>query len=287
MTESKFPTAQRLAQTSDLILGVKNTGDEPLPELAFTIETDDGDGRRLLRRSAIDDPSALEPEPARLDPREQVPAASRAPRPRPGLSGGLRAQTNTFGFGSLEAGEERTIVWSVTPVQAGTYTLHYLVEAGLDGNARAVTADGGEVKGEFVVTITDKAAAGDRRRRRQRRHRRATRSSRASRRRVVRRSPRRSLDRRLRRRRDLDRGRTADRAPIARAEPRRADGARPGRRRRRRRRADRDRQLRVARLRHPAARRGRGPLRRRAGRDDPARRPRRREPRPSSTSPTR
>ena len=41
-------------------------------------------------------------------------------------------------------------------MKAGTYTLHYLVEAGLDGNARAVTADGGEVKGEFVVTITDK-----------------------------------------------------------------------------------------------------------------------------------
>lgn len=41
-------------------------------------------------------------------------------------------------------------------MQPGTYTLHYLVEAGLDGNAKAVTEDGGQVKGEFVVTITDK-----------------------------------------------------------------------------------------------------------------------------------
>src|SRR3712207_3400898 len=40
VTEAKFPTAQRLAQPSALILGVKNTGNEPLPELAFTIRTD-------------------------------------------------------------------------------------------------------------------------------------------------------------------------------------------------------------------------------------------------------
>ena len=45
----------------------------------------------------------------------------------------------------------------MTAVQAGTYTLHYQVEAGLDGKAKAVTADGGAVKGEFVVTISDKA----------------------------------------------------------------------------------------------------------------------------------
>jgi hypothetical protein len=39
---------------------------------------------------------------------------------------------------------------------AGTYTLRYQVEAGLTGKAQAVTEEGGEVKGEFVVTISDK-----------------------------------------------------------------------------------------------------------------------------------
>jgi len=154
VTKSEFPTAQRLAQTSDLVLGVKNTGDEALPELAFTIETDDGlaDGSFDIR---IDDPSASNPSRPVWILENKYPREQGTPPPA-GLSGGLRAQTNTFGFGSLEPGEERTIVWRVTPVQAGTYTLHYLVEAGLDGNARAVTGTGGEVKGEFVVTITDK-----------------------------------------------------------------------------------------------------------------------------------
>ena len=60
MTKAKFPTEQRLALTSDLVLGVKNTGGDPLPELAFTIETDNGvaDGSFNVR---IDDPSASNP----------------------------------------------------------------------------------------------------------------------------------------------------------------------------------------------------------------------------------
>jgi hypothetical protein len=154
VTRSEFPTAQRLAQTSDLILGVKNTGDEDIPELAFTIQTDDGKANGSFS-TYVDDPSLSNPSRPVWILENKFPRELGTPPPA-GLSGGFRAQTNTFGFGTLPAGEEKSIVWRVTPVQAGTYTLHYIVEAGLDGNARAVTADGGQVKGEFVVTITDK-----------------------------------------------------------------------------------------------------------------------------------
>ena len=44
----------------------------------------------------------------------------------------------------------------MTPVHAGTYTVHYQVAAGLEGKAKAVTRDGSPVKGEFVVTISSK-----------------------------------------------------------------------------------------------------------------------------------
>lgn len=154
VTASKFPTSQRLADTSDLILGVKNTGDETVPELAFTIETDGGeaDGSFAIRD---DTPGLTNPSRPVWILENKYPRPLGSPPPV-GLSGGFRAQTNTFGFGPLEAGDDETIAWRVTPVRAGTYTLNYLVSAGLDGNARAVTADGGEVKGEFVVTITDK-----------------------------------------------------------------------------------------------------------------------------------
>lgn len=154
VTTSKFPTNQRLAETSDLVLGVENTGEETIPELAFTIFIDEGlaDGSFKIRSE----------QPGLADPNRSVwILEDKYPRvvdeePSKGVSGGLRAQTNTFGFGPLEPGETRDIVWQVTPVQPGTYTLHYVVAAGLDGRAKAVTESGGEVKGEFVVTISDK-----------------------------------------------------------------------------------------------------------------------------------
>ncbi len=133
VTKAKFPTEQRLALTSDLVLGVKNIGDEPLPELAFTIETDDGDADGSFQ-TQIDDPAASNPSRPVWILENKYPRAIDDPVPK-GVSGGLRAQTNTFGFGPLDAGEEKTIVWRLTAVEAGTYTLHYRVEAGLDGEA--------------------------------------------------------------------------------------------------------------------------------------------------------
>jgi hypothetical protein len=155
ITTARFPTEQRLALTTDLVLGVKNIGDEALPELAFTIETDDGDADGSFQMQ-IDDPSASNPSRPVWVLENKYPRGIDDPVPK-GISGGLRAQTNTFGFGPLDPDEEKTVVWRLTAVEPGTYTLHYQVEAGLDGQATAVTADGGEAKGEFVVTIDDKA----------------------------------------------------------------------------------------------------------------------------------
>ena len=46
-------------------------------------------------------------------------------------AGADAAQTNTFQFGAVNPGESKTAVWRVTPVHAGTYTVHYQVAAGL------------------------------------------------------------------------------------------------------------------------------------------------------------
>ena len=154
VTTSKFPTSQRLAETSELVLGVENTGEETVPELAFTIFIDEGlaDGSFKIRS---EQPNLADPNRSVWILEDKYPRVVDEP-PSKGVSGGLRAQTNTFGFGPLEPGETRDIVWQVSPVQAGTYTVHCEVAAGLDGRAKAVTESGGEVKGEFVVTISDK-----------------------------------------------------------------------------------------------------------------------------------
>jgi len=157
---AKFPTDQRLAQTRDLELEVENTGQDTVPNLAVTIYTgDDVGGGSFSVRS--DQPGLADPNrpvwilesgfPKVLEPGEDAADLGTAPS-----AGANAAQTDTFAFGPVDAGDTKTMVWRVTPVVGGTYTVHYQLAAGLTGKARAVGEDGRPVKGEFVVTISDK-----------------------------------------------------------------------------------------------------------------------------------
>jgi hypothetical protein len=157
---ARFPTDQRLAETRDLRLEIENSGDEALPNLAVTIFTDD--------EKAAEPFSIRSDQPGLADPTRPVwILAEGFPKlvPTGGSEEGLDkaptagaevAQTDTFAFGQLDPGDRKDIVWRVTAVAPGTYTVHYELAAGLTGKARAVTADGGPVEGEFVVTISDK-----------------------------------------------------------------------------------------------------------------------------------
>jgi hypothetical protein len=149
ITKSEFPNRQRLAGTSQLQLGVKNTGDKTIPDLAITISTDPNANESFSIRSdqaGLADASRsvwiLETGYPKL-------AGETAP------AGADAAQTKTFSFGPVEPGASKDIVWSLTPVIAGTYTVDYRVEAGLEGKAVAVTDDGSVPEGEFVVQISD------------------------------------------------------------------------------------------------------------------------------------
>ncbi len=154
VTAAEFPERQRLAERTDLVLGVENTGTETVPELAFTIVTDEGGADTSFDRRT-DQTGLANPSRPVWVLENKYPRLVGAPPPK-GLSGGLRAQTDTFGFGPLEPGEVKEAVWRLTPAKAGAYTLSYEVAAGLYGNAMAVTADGGPVTGEFDVKISDK-----------------------------------------------------------------------------------------------------------------------------------
>jgi hypothetical protein len=163
VTKASFPTKQQLSETTDLQLAVKNTGDKSLPDLAITIYTGSGphptaDGSFSTR---VDDPSLANPSRPVWILENEYPkllgdgATLKNLDSKP-TAGAAAAQTDTFQFGALAPGKEKDIVWRVTPAKAGTYTVHYQVAAGLQGNAKAVTADGSPVQGQFVVTINSK-----------------------------------------------------------------------------------------------------------------------------------
>jgi hypothetical protein len=178
VTAAKFPTDQRLAETTDLRLDVSNVGDETVPDLAVTIYTGDeqaagpfqvrsdqpglADPNRPVWILENEFPKCVTDAEYKLQPDSQTrcvtpnEAEGEGGLDKAQAAGAEAAQTNTFSFGELEPNDEIEMVWRLTPVVAGTYTVHYQLAAGLNGKAKAVTADGGPVEGEFVVTVSDK-----------------------------------------------------------------------------------------------------------------------------------
>jgi hypothetical protein len=163
VAKASFPTTQQISQQTDLQLAIKNTGDKAVPDLAITIFIGTGrhpeaDGSFDVR---LDDPNLANPSRPVWILENEYPKLL-----RPGVTlknldsqptaGASAAQTDTYQFGALAPGDTKAVDWRVTPAKAGTYTVQYQVAAGLQGNAKAVTGDGGPVKGQFVVTIKSK-----------------------------------------------------------------------------------------------------------------------------------
>jgi len=157
---AKFPPRQRLAQTSDLVLEIENAGEQTIPDLAITIYTGDekADGSFNIRseQEGLADPNRPVWILEHNYPKLLEPGIDKAELDREPTAGAETAATDTYAFGPVAPGQSITAVWRVTPVQGGTYTVRYEVAAGLDGKAKAVTADGSAVEGEFVVTINTK-----------------------------------------------------------------------------------------------------------------------------------
>ena len=147
---ASFPKEQRLAQSSDLVITVRNAGDSTIPNVAVTV-----DGFEFR-----EDDSAL------ADAERPQFVVNGVPREIGGLPdskdatplGCDTAYVNTWACGRLRAGGEKSFRWSVTAVKAGRYRISYAVAAGLDGNARAVGPGGGEApRGTFTGTVSDAA----------------------------------------------------------------------------------------------------------------------------------
>ena len=164
VVSANFPSKQKLAQNTNLTLSVANTGDKTIPDLAITIFTSSNANTTTTAGGSAD---SLPTAQGSFSVRSEQQGLAIPFRPvwileegfpklagQTASAGAEAAQTDTFGFGSLDANQTRAMVWNVTPVRGGTYTVHYRVAAGLQGKAKAVTADGSVPEGEFVVRIS-------------------------------------------------------------------------------------------------------------------------------------
>jgi len=154
VTGASFPSLQRLGQTSLLRLGIRNTGDRPVPNLtiSFTIKGQEGEDSSLP--FGVSDP---QPELAQPDRPVWVLSAT-YPRLHgssdPG--GASTSSPKTFAFGPLKPGQTTRAVWKLSAVRAGKFDLLYRINAGLGGAAVAKTQGGVAPGGSFATEINDR-----------------------------------------------------------------------------------------------------------------------------------
>jgi hypothetical protein len=140
--KASFPAQQSTAQTSTMRLTVRNTDDRELPNLAVTVETDPavkGQAPTAFGQAGTDTRLA--------DPNRPVWIVDREPE------NGQSAYTNTWAIGPMSPGETKDVIWRLTAVRPGNYTVNYRIAPGLNG--KAVPANGQKVSGSFDVTISD------------------------------------------------------------------------------------------------------------------------------------
>jgi hypothetical protein len=150
VVRATFPEQQKLAKSSDLVVTVRNAGNDTIPNIAVTVNGFD----ERKKDADLADPS----RPVFAVNGVQVEIAGFPEAKDASPRGCDTAYVNTWACGPLKPNEQRTFRWSVTAVQAGDFKVDWRVAAGLDGKAKAVAAGGGPApRGQFAGTISDAA----------------------------------------------------------------------------------------------------------------------------------
>jgi hypothetical protein len=152
VTDANFPTEQHLGQTYLLDLGVRNTGDKTIPALTVNVSIKGKEGEGSTLPFGIRDP---QPELAQPDRPVWVLAAHYPKFIGSTANGGAETSNpKTFDFGPLKKNASADVVWKLSAVKPGNYTLVYAVEAGLSDTTKAETGGGAAPGGSFTVKIS-------------------------------------------------------------------------------------------------------------------------------------
>jgi hypothetical protein len=150
VVEAKFPEAQKLAKSSDLVVTLRNAGKKTIPNITVTVNGFD----KRKKNPDLADPN----RPVFALNGVQVEIAGFPEAKDASPRGCDTAYVNTWACGPLRPNQQKTFRWSVTAVQAGDFNVNWAVAAGLDGKAKAVAMGGGPApRGSFSGTISNEA----------------------------------------------------------------------------------------------------------------------------------
>jgi hypothetical protein len=164
---SSFPTTQRLAEASNLVISVRNTDTATIPDVAVTIcnvtcgysqqDLQSGYGTSVQAFSEkINYPAgqlASDSRPVWIVDQPPNPNGCQYSCQQGGPGGAVTAYSNTWALGPLKPGTTKTFSWKVTAVKPGMHIVAWQVAAGLNGKAKARTSADAVPQGTFKVKI--------------------------------------------------------------------------------------------------------------------------------------
>jgi hypothetical protein len=158
VVRAQFPRQQRLAETAQMVITVRNVGDEKVPLVGVTLTSGGGvsSSGNGTEGSGAESFGYRTPQPGVADSLRPIWVLDKGPgqvQPE-GPGGSVTAYVGTWTLGPLEPRQQKTFTWSVVPSRAGNYRIDWRVEAGLDGKAKARLSDGSIPRGAFPVFIS-------------------------------------------------------------------------------------------------------------------------------------
>lgn len=178
-----WTSSQHLAQHTQLVIVARNTGAKTVPDIAVTIcnvtcspspaALANGEGTSVAAfADKLDMPGLANPSrPVWIVDQAPGPPAGPCPTVNAngspngayesnysactgGPGGAVTAYSNTWALGPLAPGQTARFDWHLTAVQPGTHVVQWVVAAGLNDNAKAVSPAGGPPQGSFTVHIS-------------------------------------------------------------------------------------------------------------------------------------
>lgn len=154
VAQASFSKHEAIARPATLTIAVRNSGAKTVPNVAVTVDS--------LSYKATEPKDLADPErPTWVIDTGPGPVAN-PPVETAEVNPPGSAQTafvHTWALGHLAPHATKVFRWKLTPVKAGTHTVHYEIAAGLYGKAKAVGAGGGAVHGTLTVSVADKPPA--------------------------------------------------------------------------------------------------------------------------------
>jgi hypothetical protein len=158
---AKFARLQHVAMPTHLVIRVRNTSPQAIPNISVTIcnvtcssgageSTGTSAGPFATELNAPD--LASRSRPAWIVDRPPGPCGYSCAAGGPGAS--VTTEPNTWALGALRPGATATFEWSLTPVAPGRYLIAYEVAGSLDPGSHTALRDGSAARGTFKVTIS-------------------------------------------------------------------------------------------------------------------------------------